>query len=219
MISKSTITFLKDLKDNNNRDWFLLKNKEYQKAKQEVIDLVKAVTENLSKKSKAYAEIDASKCLFRINRDVRFSSNKDPYKTNMGAIINVHGKKSLKAGLYIHIEPQKSFLAGGVYMPPNDVLAKIRQEIDYNFEDFKKIINAKNFKQQFIDIDKSESLKNPPKGFDKDNEAITYIKLKSYIAVTEFSDKEITAENFANLISEKCLVLFPFLEFINNAID
>lgn len=219
MISKATISFLTELKANNNREWFLLKNKEYHKAKQDVIELVKNVTANLAKKSKAYAEIDATKCLFRINRDVRFSANKDPYKTNMGAIINIHGKKSLKAGLYIHIEPGKSFLAGGVYMPPNDVLAKIRQEIDYNFDTFKKIINAKNFMHHFNGIDKNDTLKNPPKGFEKDNQAIEYLKLKSFIAVAEFNDKEIMSENFAKEITQKCLYLLPFLDFLNEAID
>jgi uncharacterized protein (TIGR02453 family) len=219
MISKQTINFLKELKSNNNRDWFLSKNVEYKLAKQEYTGLVQKVIQHVGKKSKNFADIEASKCLFRINRDVRFSANKAPYKTNFGASINPFGKKSPKAGLYIHLEPGSSFVGGGIYMPPADILFKVRQEIDYNFEQFKKIINAKDFIKQYGGIDMSDALKNPPRGFEKDNQAIEFLKLKSFVATAHFTDKELMQENFVELAAAKLIALLPLINFLNKGID
>jgi len=219
MISKQTIFFLKELKNNNNRDWFLSKNKEYKFAKMEFTQLVQQVITLVGKKSKPYAEIDPSKCLFRINRDVRFSNNKSPYKTNFGASINIFGKKSTKAGLYLHIEPGGSFTGGGVYMPPADVLFKVRQEIDYNYKDFTKIIKNKDFVAHYRQLDMTQALKNPPRGFEKENQAIEFLKLKSFIAVANFSDKDVLRPDAAQLISEKLIALLPLIDFINQSLD
>lgn len=219
MISTRTINFLNDLKLNNNRDWFLTKNIDYKAAKQEYIDFIKKVITQLSHKAKEYSEIEASKCLFRINRDVRFSNNKAPYKTNFGASINTYGKKSPKAGLYIHIEPGVSFIGGGIYMPASDILFKVRQEIDYNFNEFRNTIQHKDFVKHYGQLDMSEALKNPPRGFDKENAAIDFLKLKSFVAFANFSDKEILKSDFADQVSTKLLALLPFINFINKGID
>lgn len=219
MISKQTLKFLKDLKVNNNREWFLSKSMEYKVAKQEYTYLIQQVIFQIGKKSKAYADIEASKCLFRINRDVRFSANKAPYKTNFGASINKYGKKSPKAGLYIHFEPGSSFVGGGIYMPPADVLYKVRQEIDYNYEEFQKVLKSKDFIKNYGALDLSDALKNPPRGFEKDNPAIDFIKLKSFVAFAHFSDKELMQENFADLAASKLIALLPFIDFLNKGLD
>jgi uncharacterized protein (TIGR02453 family) len=219
MISKSSISFLKELKLNNNREWFLSKNKTYQQAKLEFTELIKQVISNLGKKSKMYADIDASKCLFRINRDVRFSSDKSPYKTNFGASINAHGKKSEKAGLYFHFEPGNSFTGGGIYMPSADVLAKVRQEIDYNYDEFLKIVSHKSFLKHYNGLDMTEALKNPPRGYDKQNNAIEYLKLKSFVAITKLADRELLDEHLADKISEKLIALLPLIDFLNKGLD
>jgi uncharacterized protein (TIGR02453 family) len=219
MINKTTISFLKELKLNNNREWFLSKDADYKKSKQEYTLLIERVIAQIGKKSKAYADIEPSKCLFRINRDVRFSHNKAPYKTNFGASINIYGKKSPKAGFYIHIEPGSSFVGGGVYMPPADILFKVRQEIDYNFKEFTKILKHKDFVKFYGHIDMEGSLKNPPRGFSKENEAIEFLKLKSFVAFSNFKDKDLQQENLAELIANKLIALIPLIEFINNAVD
>ncbi len=219
MINKTTISFLKDLKLNNNREWFLSKDTVYKKSKQEYTLLLERVIEIIGKKSKAYADIEPSKCMFRINRDVRFSHNKAPYKTNFGASINVYGKKSPKAGFYIHIEPGSSFVGGGVYMPPADVLFKVRQEIDYNFKEFTKILKHKDFLSSYGHLDMEGALKNPPRGFDKDNQAIAFLKLKSFVAFSNFTDKELQQANFAETVAAKLIALLPLIEFINKALD
>ena len=219
MINKTTISFLKELKLNNNREWFLSKDADYKKSKQEYTLLIERVIAQIGKKSKAYADIEPSKCLFRINRDVRFSHNKAPYKTNFGASINIYGKKSPKAGFYIHIEPGSSFVGGGVYMPPADILYKVRQEIDYNFKEFSKIIKHKDFVKFYGKLDMEDALKNPPRGFDKENQALEFIKLKSFVAFSSFTDKELQQANFADIVAEKLIALLPLIEFINKALD
>ena len=219
MIKESTLAFLSELGKNNNRDWFHANKNSYTIAKGNVIDYLAQVLENISKTHKEYSTIDASKCLFRINRDVRFSLNKSPYKTNIGASINTFGKKSPKAGLYIHIEPGKSFIGGGIYMPPNNVLAAVRQEIDYNFDTFKKIIAHKNFKAAYTSLDFEDTLKNPPRGYNNDNEAIVYLKLKSYVALKQCSNKEVTNSNFVKDTSETLLALIPLINFLNTGIN
>jgi uncharacterized protein (TIGR02453 family) len=219
MIRNSTITFLKDLSINNNRDWFLSKSVSFKESKAEYSELIQNIINNISKKSKAYADLEASKCLFRMNRDVRFSLNKAPYKTNFGASINAYGKKSLKAGFYVHIEPKKSFVGGGIYMPPADVLFKVRQEIDYNFDEFSKIIKHKDFVKSYGQLDMSDTLKNPPRGFDKENKAIEYLKLKSFVAFTNFTDKEIMQADFASVASDKLIALLPFIQYLNKGLD
>ena len=136
----------------------------------------------------------AKDCVFRINRDVRFSKNKDPYKTNMGASINSGGKKAMTAGYYFHFEPGgKSFVGGGLYMAEPDKIKKVRQEIDYNWTDFKKILDNKKFKQQYNNLDLSEgiSLVREPKGYEKDNPAIQYIKLKTIVKYIQNNEKMI----------------------------
>lgn len=219
MIHKSTIKFLKDLKLNNNRDWFLQHGLEYKEAKQDYIQFIQTVIDLVGKKSKAYADIEASKCLFRVNRDVRFSHNKSPYKTNFGASVNLFGKKSLKAGFYIHIEPGGSFVGGGIYMPPSDMLFKVRQEIDYNFVEFNKLLKHKDFVKSYGQLDMSDALKNPPRGFDKENEAVAFLKLKSFVAFSNFKDSELQQPSFSNQVAEKLIALLPFINFINRALD
>jgi len=219
MIKKTTIIFLKDLKMNNNRDWFLANNPVYKTAKDDYVTFIQSILGKVGKKNGAYGNIDPSKCLFRINRDVRFSHNKAPYKTNFGASINVYGKKSPKAGLYVHLEPGTSFIGGGMYMPPADLLLKVRQEIDYNFDTFNKIIKHKDFVKHYGELDMSDSLKNPPRGFEKENPAIEFLKLKSYVAFANYTDEEVLKEDFADMAATKLIALLPFIDFINTGLD
>ncbi len=140
--------------------------------------------------------------MFRINRDVRFSKDKSPYKNNMAGYFNVDGKKGNGAGYYLHIEPGKSFAAGGIWMPEPKDLIKIRQEIDYSFDDWKKIITNTSFKKTFTEGIKGEALVRPPKGYDEDNPAIQFIKQKSFIVTKSFTDARGAKQNICKRCSQ-----------------
>ena len=125
MLQHSTLKFLKELKKNNHKTWFDENRKSFETAKADYADLVNEVIKGLGKKDASIASLTAKECVFRINRDVRFSKNKDPYKTNMGMYLSRGGKKSLFSGYYFHLEPGgKSFAAGGLWMPEADVIKK-----------------------------------------------------------------------------------------------
>lgn len=222
MLTKSSLQFLQQLEKNNSKEWFDKNRKAYEDCKADFAALVDAVIQETAKKDASIAHLTAKECIFRINRDVRFSKNKAPYKTNMGASINSAGKKALTAGYYFHFEPGgKSFVGGGLYMAEPDKMKKIRQEIDYNWPEFKKLLSHKNFKQQYADLDKSEgmSLVREPKGYEKDNPAIEYIKLKSWIALSPISDKELTEKQLVKTIAKAFEALQPIIVFLNRALE
>ena len=152
MLHPATLKFLKYLKKNNNKPWFDAHRKEYEAAKADFSSFVQLVIDKHSKSDPTIKSIAAKDCMFRINRDIRFSKDKSPYKTNMGAYINRGGKKSLFGGYYFHCEPGQSFTGGGLWMPMPPELNKVRQEIDYNFAAFKKIIGSKKFKSVYKDL-------------------------------------------------------------------
>jgi uncharacterized protein (TIGR02453 family) len=222
MLQTSTTKFLKDLKKNNNKPWFDANRKRYEEAKADFANFIQQVIDGHGKKDKTIASIKAKDCLFRINRDIRFSKDKSPYKTNFGASINKGGKKAFStAGYYFHLEPGQCFVGGGIYQPEPDALKKVRQEIDYNFKDFKKIIGSKKFKSLYGDLDKSAefTLSRVPKGYEPDNPAAEYLKLKSYIAFFQIKDDELISKNLVRKTTEAFAVLQPLLDFINESLS
>jgi uncharacterized protein (TIGR02453 family) len=221
MLQSTTLKFLQTLKKNNSKEWFDVNRKQYESAKVDFAGLVDAIIHSFGKKDPSIAGLSAKECVFRINRDVRFSKNKEPYKTNMGASITAGGKKIMMAGYYFHLEPGgKSFVGGGLYMAEPDKLKKVRQEIDYNWEEFSKIIRHKKFKETYEDLDKSEgmSLVREPKGYEKDNPAIDYIKLKSWIALKPISDKQLTEKELVKTITTSFEALYPLIVFLNKSL-
>lgn len=221
MLQKSTIKFLKDLKKNNNKAWFDANRKVYETAKADYISFIDSIIKKHGQKDKSIASLQAKDCIFRINRDIRFSKDKSPYKTNFGAGISAGGKKMMASGYYIHCEPGQSFLAGGIYMPMPDDLKKMRQEIDYCFDDFKKIISAKSFKTIFGDMsfDDEFTLIRPPKGYEENNPAIKYLKLKSFIAVAKIADEHLVSEKSYKKMLDALAAVQPLNEFINRALQ
>jgi len=221
MLQISTIKFLKDLKKNNNRPWFEKNRKVYEDAKADFATFIQTVIDKHSKNDSTIKEQLAKNCLFRINRDVRFSKDKSPYKSNMGASINPNGKKSLLAGYYFHLEPGQCFAGGGIWMPMPDDLKKVRQEVDYNFADFKKIIGAKKFKSVYGDLSHHAEYKlsRVPKGYNADNPAAEYLKLKSFVAMVNLKDTDLTSKELAKKTVAAFEALQPLLTFINNSIQ
>jgi uncharacterized protein (TIGR02453 family) len=221
MIQKSTLDFLKALKKNNNKDWFDKNKEKYLAAKQNIDEMATELIKSFSSFDKKLTGLKVKDCVFRIYRDVRFAKDKTPYKTNMGCAISPGGRKAEEAGFYIHIEPGKSFLAGGRWMPPADHLKKIRQEIDYNGKKFHKILSDKNFKKEFGELDQSEEyrLSRPPKGYYKNHPDVELLKLNSFIVWHEYNEKEITSKNFLKEITKTAKLMKPFLDFLNEAVD
>lgn len=221
MIQPSTIKFLKELKKNNTKEWFDNNRKQYDAAKTDFAQFVQEIIEAHSKKDPSIAALTAKECMFRINRDVRFSKDKSPYKTNFGASINAGGKKSMTAGYYIHLEPGGAFAGGGLYMPMPEELKKVRQEIDYCFTEFSTILNSKKFRSVYNGLDRSQEfmLSRPPKGYDEQNPAIEYLKLKSFIAFVPLDDALLSSKDCAKTILKAFDVLQPLIAFLNRALE
>ena len=212
--------FLKTLAKNKNKPWFDANRPKYEAAKKDFENFIQELIDAYGKKDASIASLVAKDCMFRINRDVRFSKNKAPYKNNFGASINRGGKKSVYAGYYFHFEPGNSFIGGGIWMPMPAETQKIRQEIDYCFDEFKKIIAAKKFKEIYKTLaqDKEFRLANVPKGYAKENPAADYLKYKSWIAMKPFTDAELTSKNLLKNSVETFVALKPLIEFLNRAI-
>lgn len=222
MLQKSTLSFLKDLQVNNVKEWFDANRKLYDAARADFLHLVDEVLKKHSTKDEDIAGLQAKETVFRINRDVRFSKDKSPYKKNFAAGFTRGGKKSVFAGYYLHIEPgNNSFVGGGLWAPEPDILKKVRQEIDYSFDEFQNIIQQKDFVKEFGDMykDKEVLLSRPPKGYTDDNKAIAYLKMKSFIALKPVTDDELTHKNALQTITAALAALQPLLRFLNTAIE
>jgi uncharacterized protein (TIGR02453 family) len=219
MINAATLDFLKDLIKNNNREWFHEHKGDYDKARENMIEFAGNLIAGLHKIDPAIDEaLDAKKCVMRIYRDIRFSKNKTPYKNNFGVSIPTMGLRNGGVEYYLHITPGESFIAGGYWMPENDHLKAIRQEIDYNAADLKKIIDEPGFVKLFGDFRSQEKLKTVPKGYDANNENIDLLKLKSFIVLHKIKDADlIKADALQNVVS-LCNKLHPLTVFLRNAI-
>ncbi len=221
MLQPATLQFLKTLKKNNNKSWFDTHRADYDNAKADFSHFVQSLIDKHGKKDVSIKNLKSKECMFRINRDVRFSKDKSPYKNNMGASINRGGRKSVFAGYYFHCEPGDAFVGGGLWIPMPVELKKVRQEIDYCFEEFKKIIGSKKFKTVYGDLNKDAdiSLSKVPQGFDKESPAAGYLKLKSFIALKKISDKELQSKDLLRITATAFDTLQPLIQFINRSLE
>jgi uncharacterized protein (TIGR02453 family) len=215
---KTVLPFLADLAENNNREWFNDNKSRYETAKTEVESFVADLLDRIGKWDETVRDLKPKDCTYRIYRDVRFGKDKSPYKTSMGALVGRGGRKSKWAINYVHIEPGKSFVAGGSYMPEPAALKAIRQEIDYNFTEFEGIITAKDFVKQYGGLETEWKGKLPPKGYAADNPAIEYLKNKSFIGSHKFTDKQIENPGFVTEAEKMLLSIKPLNDFINRAL-
>lgn len=221
MLVPATIKFLKDLKKNNNKPWFDEHRSQYEAAKKNFEGFIQAVIDKHSKHDPLIAEQTAKSSMFRINRDVRFARDKSPYKSNLGASINRGGKKSIYAGYYFHLEPGESFVGGGLWMPAPAEMKKVRQEIDYCYDEFNKIVTSKKFKGVYDKLYAGDdvSLTRVPQGFEKDNPAGEYLKLKSWLAMTNIKDTDLTSGDLVKKVTNAFEALQPLLVFLNRAME
>jgi uncharacterized protein (TIGR02453 family) len=216
-ISKSTLSFLSELKLNNNRDWFQGNQVKYKEARNNFDTFIQELIKGIVEFDPIMKGLEAKNCVFRINRDIRFSNDKSPYKSNFGAFIVRGGKKNGDrfAGYYLHIEPGESFIAGGAYMPPAPWLAAIREKIDDQSESFRKILNNKDFIKNFKELE-GEKLKKPPKGFASDNPNIELLKHKSYLVMHYVSEKQIVAPDYYDHVIQVLKAMKPLNDFLND---
>lgn len=215
---KKTLAFLNALKKNNSKEWFDENRKDWESIRKDFTVYIDSILKDISAFDKDITGLQAKDCMFRINKDIRFSKDKSPYKTNIGAGISKGGRKSSYAGYYIHIEPDNCFVAGGYYDPEPAVLKAIRQEIDYNLKGFEKILNHKDFKKHFGKMD-GEKLANAPKGYDTSNPAIEHLKHKSFLAWHKFDMTDVYKKDFHKQIVDICKAMKPFDDFLNQAAD
>ncbi|MFW5760201.1 MAG: DUF2461 domain-containing protein [Cyclobacteriaceae bacterium] len=216
---KEVLDFLKELKYNNNKEWMDTHREQYHSAKSKFEEFINLLIIEIQQFDERILGLTPKNCIFRINRDIRFSKDKSPYKINMGAFISEDGKKSYKPGYYIHIQPEnESFMAGGIYAPPGDILKKIRQEVDYNPVDLKEVVTQPDFKNFYGEI-QGDKLKTAPQGYSADHPNIEFLKLKSYVVIHNFSDKEVRAQNFAEQVITGFKILKPMNDYLDIAIS
>ena len=222
MIRPSTLQFLKSLSKNNNKPWFDTHRAEYEAAKKDFGDFVSLLIKKAAEFDSDLKDLQVKDCTFRINRDIRFSKDKTPYKKNFAASLDRGGKKSIYAGYYFHLEHgDKSFVAGGIWMPMAPELKKIRQEIDYSFDEFKSIVESKDFVKEFKGLETSSEVKlnNLPRGYEKENPAAEYLKFKSIIATKYLTDEEVTSNKLLNTTIKAFKTVKPLIKFINRALE
>ena len=211
VLSNSIFDFFKKLKLNNNREWFTehkltFKSEEVQ---------VKAFGEELKNRLNKFDNIDRFK-LFRIYRDVRFSKDKTPFKTHFG--LTWHRlKPQYRAGYYLHISPKNNFLACGFWDPNPDDLKRIRQELIFDSQDFKDLINKPSFHSTWGELKGSE-LKTAPRGIDKNHPDIELIRKKQYIFSINYSNKEVCQTNFIDRVEEAIKKVRPFVDYMSEVL-
>jgi len=216
-IKKSTLDFLLKIKSNNNREWFNKNRKLYEDAKENFESLVQAIIDRVTDFEPIMKGLEAASCIYRINRDIRFSNDKSPYKAHFGAFIVRGGRKNGDkfAGYYVHIEPGNSMIAGGAYMPPAPWLSAIREKIDEEPEELLRIIKNKDFINYFGKIE-GEKLKTAPKGYPSDHPHIDLLKYKSYLVVNEVTDEKVLSQDYFEHIINVARAMKPLNDFLND---
>ncbi len=219
-IEQATLDFLADLHRNNYRDWFQSNRPRYEAAKENVLAVAAELIEAINRFDPSLGYPDPRKLLFRINRDTRFSNNKDPYKSHLGVILNAEGKTaSLLSGYYLHVEAGGSFLSCGAYMLPPEELRAVRTEIDRQWERFHAIMSAPGLRELFGDLSREDQpLSRVPRGFDALSPAAEVLKLRHFYVWRPLSDSQIVSPG---LVSEAaaCFEQTKLLnDFLNEAI-
>ncbi|RIJ34426.1 DUF2461 domain-containing protein [Pontibacter oryzae] len=218
-ISKDTLTFLAELAANNNREWFNEHKARYQQARQNHLSFLGNLLQEMQHFEPAARGQQGKDLVYRIYRDVRFSNDKRPYKDHFGAYIAEGGRKSVLPGYYLHLAGNNnSFLAGGLWYPPAPELKAVRQEIDYSLDAFKAIVEADDFRKRFGEI-QGEQLKTTPKGYDKENPAIHYLRFKSWNAVMPLSDNVVLSDKLLETVLDGFRALKPLNDFLKAPIQ
>lgn len=215
---KKTLAFLRKIKKNNNTEWMKANKEEYLEARKEFEFLVQELIVRLSQWDDRFSYLEPKNCIFRFNRDIRFSDNKSPYKENFAAFFGIGGKKSTLPGYYFSISTKEIFAGGGLWQPEPDKLIKVRRYVAENGDELQKIIKDKKFVKTFGTLSDEDTLKRVPKGFDSEHEYADFLKLKSFIASKEFTAKEALEKGFGQKIDKALKELKPLNDFLHKAL-
>ncbi|NEU08725.1 DUF2461 domain-containing protein [Flavihumibacter sp. R14] len=220
MIKVDTFNFLKELAANNNREWFAKNKASHDGSRENILGFAGTVIKGLAETDRSIpADLDPKDCVMRIYRDIRFSLDKTPYKTNFGVGISPNGKNFNGPGYYLHISPEECFVAGGCWMPETDQLKLIRQEIDYNSSDFKHSLDEFFRASGNGRLDTDHKLKTTPKGYDANHQDIEYLRLKSYTVTVPLQRSDLTKPNATDTVVKAFTAIHPFIVFLRNAIS
>lgn len=215
---EKVLEFLKELSANNNREWFQDNKKWYNESREKMTFLTDVLINEIGKFDPAVRGVLAKDSMFRIFRDVRFSKDKRPYKTNFGSFICKGGRKSVNPGYYFHLEPGGCFIGGGIYMPPAEPLRAIRNFMAEHAEEYREIIDDPDFKKEFPEM-YDDKLKTAPKGFPKDHEHIDLLRYKSFIFSKTFNDSVVTGDKYVQEMVSAFHRLYPVNRFLYQAVD
>lgn len=220
MNPEKIFSFLRELNKNNNKEWFEKNKKIYEEVKLEYHLLASQILKSMEEKDVSLKGLDVKNCIFRINKDIRFSKDKTPYKTSLGIVLTPYGKKMSLAAYYVHLEDGKSFVGGGLYLPPNDMVKKVRQEILTFQKEFIAIIENKKFASVYGDLDKSPNimLAKVPKDINVNTKTGDYIRLKSYTSGKPYSNDMIKAKDFIANITNDLFAMKELIHFINKGL-
>lgn len=221
MITKEALQFLEDLIANNNTEWMHANKKRYENYKKDYHSFIASILTAMKPLDPSLEPLEVKNCTFRINRDIRFSKDKSPYKTNMGVWMSQDKNSKNAPGYYIHFEKGNSFIAGGVWCPEPAELKKIRKEIEFFYDDLEAIVANKNFKKEFLELSREEAnvLKKAPKDFDPNHPAIEFLKLKSFTASHKINEKDFTENDFSKKIAQQLIALKPLNDFLRRALE
>lgn len=214
MIHEATFEFLRNLEQNNNRDWFNENRKFYDAAKEDFTNFGDSILQRLVESEPEFANTLIKDCVFRINRDVRFSKNKAPYKNNLSLAFGPGGRHSGRIDYYFQLQDNETILGAGMWQPSPANLAKFRQEIDYNPELLKGIIENPTFINTFP-IVHGEKLKRPPKNYSEEHPDIELLKYKELFFLRKYSNNEILKDNFSDVLFGHMKVIKPYIDYLN----
>ncbi|PLK43671.1 DUF2461 domain-containing protein [Emticicia sp. TH156] len=215
MPNQHTLQFLKNLEENNNREWFQANRKDYEIAKQEFEHFCQEVLNGLCAFQEDLLNTRVKDCIFRINRDIRFSKDKSPYKNHFSAAFGPGGRNSGRIDFYLQVESgNRSLLGGGMWEPTAAHLASFRQEIDYNPEHLKGIIFNETFKSYYNQVS-AQKVKLVPKGYTANHPDIELLKCKTLFYNHQYPDTEVLSPNFAKEVVKGCFILKPYLDYLN----
>ena len=217
-MSTELFDFLKELKANNDREWFKKHKKRYDRLHALHIKEVQELIERIAAFDPEIAGLDAKHCIYRIYRDIRFSLDKTPYKTHFGAYMTGHGGRTgFYAGYYLHLEPDNSFLSGGCWQPPPALLKKLRHDIYTNMGEFLEIIENKDFKHTYSELE-GEQLKRMPEGFPADSPYANILKHKDFVVSAMKPDMFFNTDSWKDAVIEDFKKLYSFNRFLNYTI-
>lgn len=212
---KNLINFLEELSKNNSKEWMDAHRKWYQEVRNSYIAWLDEINRHFAEIDKGYYDTPGKNSIARINNNLMFHPNKPIYKDYFGSALD---KAPNSADFYIEIGLKESMLAGGFWKPEPKTLRSIREAIDYDGEEFKKIIDRKSFQNTFGGLYDDEKLKTSPKGFPKDHPHIDLLRHRSFAAIHRFATKEVYTDDFREKITKVYLEMLPFRRYLNKAV-